>query len=31
MGIQVPLPTNATAEDFFKLYTHEGIIDHLVK
>ena len=30
-GIQVPLPANATAEDLFKLYVHEGIIDHLVR
>ena len=29
--VQVPLPTNAAAEDFFKLYIHEGINDHLVR
>ena len=29
-GIQVPLPPNPTAEDFFKLYITEDIIDHIV-
>ena len=29
-GIQVPLPPNATPEDFFKLYIDENIIDHMV-
>ena len=29
-GIEVPLPPNPTAEDFFKLYITEDIIDHIV-
>ena len=30
-GIQIPLPANATAEHFFKLYIHEGITAPLVR
>ena len=30
-GIQITPPTNATAEDFFKLDIHAGIIDYLVR
>ena len=30
-AIQGPLPANVTAEDFLKLFIHEGIIDHLVR
>ena len=29
-GMQQPLPPNPTAEDFFKLYINEDIIDHIV-
>ena len=29
-GIQVPMPPNPTAKDFFKLYINEEIIDHIV-